>query len=383
MSIEFQISRAILDWVAAQQVPKKNVDMLAQELSRTEKERARFLQGFITPTQAEKLAKMADIPFGFLFLDKPPQLQSPALPDFRTTQDAVPLSRNFFDTLADIQTKVDWYREYLANIGALPEYLPFVGKFPLQNNPSVEAVIADMRSTLKVSNAAEWRNKGGNSSYFSHLYKQLESVGILVFNNGVVKNNNNRPLDVHEFRGFAIADKQVPVIFVNNADAKSAQLFTLLHEATHIWIGESAISNPSPKEEQQAERFCNRVAAEFLVPGEMLQHEWGKNDEADRLDKLASYFCVSKQVIAIKAVQLGLMSPSGWLELREAELRGKRENSGGGGNFYRVLPIRNSKRLTDAVVCAAMNNQLLLRDAGHLLNIQPATVLSLYREGSH
>lgn len=202
MSIEFQISRAILDWIAAQQVPKKNVDMLAQELSRTEKERARFLQGFITPTQAEKLAKMADIPFGFLFLDKPPQLQSPALPDFRTTQDAVPLSRNFFDTLADIQTKVDWYREYLANIGTLPEYLPFVGKFPLQNNPSVEAVIADMRSTLKVSNAAEWRNKGGNGSYFSHLYKQLESVGILVFNNGVVKNNNNRPLDVHEFRGF-------------------------------------------------------------------------------------------------------------------------------------------------------------------------------------
>lgn len=383
MSIEFQISRAILDWIAAQQVPKKNVDMLAQELSRTEKERARFLQGFITPTQAKKLAKMADIPFGFLFLDKPPQLQSPVLPDFRTTQDAVPLSRNFFDTLADIQTKVDWYREYLANIGALPEYLPFVGKFPLQDNPSVEAVIADMRSTLKVSNAAEWRNKGGNSSYFSHLYKQLESVGILVFNNGVVKNNNNRPLDVHEFRGFAIADKQVPVIFVNNADAKSAQLFTLLHEATHIWIGESAISNPSPKEEQQAERFCNRVAAEFLVPGEMLQHEWGKNHEADRLDKLASYFCVSKQVIAIKAVQLGLMSPSGWLELREAELRDKRENSGGGGNFYRVLPARNSKRLTDAVVCAAMNNQLLLRDAGHLLNIQSATVLSLYREGSH
>lgn len=83
MSIEFQISKPVLTWIA--DIQAKDVHTLAQEFVSDEKKIENFLNGLVTKTQALKLAKLAKIPFGFLFLDKPPVITRPTLPDFRNT----------------------------------------------------------------------------------------------------------------------------------------------------------------------------------------------------------------------------------------------------------------------------------------------------------
>ena len=58
-----------------------------------------------------------------------------------------------------------------------------------------------------------------------------------------------------------------------------AQIFTLAHEMAHIWAGQGGLSNPdyglrSEWEDSTVEQFCNRVAAETLVPGEDFRSRW-------------------------------------------------------------------------------------------------------------
>ena len=121
-------------------------------------------------------------------------------------------------------------------------------------------------------------------AFLKLLIQKSEALGIWVLCNGIVGNNTHRTLDVEDFRGFAIADPVCPLVFINNKDAKAAQIFTLVHELAHIWIGQNGISdvgleNDLELEHGEVEAFCNQVAAEVLVPAHVLQDRW--QDDSD------------------------------------------------------------------------------------------------------
>jgi Zn-dependent peptidase ImmA (M78 family) len=144
--------------------------------------------------------------------------------------------------------------------GALPSsVLDFVESISLNTNHDIAAKSIRDRVGFQTeirALASTWETA------LTLQIEQIEESGVLVMRNGIVGANTHRPLSVEEFRGFALADKYAPLIFLNGADGKAAQMFTLAHELVHIWLGESGISNLSRTYTvaQRVEAFCNSVA---------------------------------------------------------------------------------------------------------------------------
>lgn len=365
-----QISPKILRWAADQR--GLSLDALVDLLEKPTKRDA-LVAGKFSITDAEKLAKKTHIPFGYFFLETPPITAQPTLPDLRQLPNHEPLSIDFFDVLDDVLRKQQWYIEYLQDQGA--HKLGFVGKFKLNANLPAEKVAADIQRTLVITDHERKKCKN-HSEFFTLLSEKAESIGILVFKNSIVKSNTHRGLSVNEFRGFAIADMLAPVIFINGKDSKAAWIFTLAHEIAHIWLGESGVSDIPLKQQKNAknlETYCNRIAAELLTPKTQFLGAW-KQAAEPKFDVLSKAFKVSQLVIARRAFDLGKIDWATYQSI--AEVSSKQKTSSG-GDPYRSYPIRNSKRLTLAIISTAMSGGIMLREAASLLNVQPDTVMEI------
>lgn len=367
-----QLSPRVLDWAAAQ--AGCSLYECAYKISKRSVEK--ILGGILTNAQVVKFSKSTGVPLGYLFMDEPPAPRKPPVADFRTVQNAFPLSRDFFETFDDIEFKQSWYREMLEASGREP--LPFVGKFG-KIPPDATVMAIDIRKTIGFSNSdlADLRNP---DELFSLLASKCEDIGVLVFKNGVVGNNTHRSLTVGEFRGFALADRIAPVIFVNGADAPAAWVFTLAHELAHIWLGDSGISDADPAAENKVERYCNAVAAELLVPASSFLELWdnaGNISNDAKLEQARRAFKVSGLVIARRALELSLIDRNFYKQIYDIA-RQKKKSGSGGGDFYRTLAARNSKKFSKEVASLAMSGSITLGHAGRLLNTNPNNVVKFY-----
>ena len=365
------LSPKVLQWAASQ--VGKTYESLVDGLAKRPADRDRLLEGNITSAQAAKIASQTGVPFGFLFLKEPPQTIKPQLPDLRQTLTPAPLSQDFQEAYEDALRKQQWYLERLKDADVAS--VQVVGKCQ-PSDPALK-IASDIISTLQIT--PELRKQAKNAeSYFGLLAQRIEDLGILVMKTSIVRSNTRRSLSVKEFRGFAVADSLAPLVFINGGDAEVAAVFTLLHELAHIWIGESAISDLSmhDKSGSKIERLCNQVAADVLVPKEELQSLWaGLADVAP----LALKFRVSRLVIARRALSFGWISASDYAMVAEQSQPAKVKT--GGGDPYLTIPVRNSKRLTKALIESALSGETPIREAAGLLNIKPDTVMQLARKG--
>ncbi len=364
------LSTVVLDW-AAKSVGE-SLESIARLIARRPAAQEKIMRGEVTVAQAEKIAKETHVPFGLLFLDTPPHLTQPTIPDLRQMETPSPLSRDFFDVLADVLSKQEWYSTQLKRLDA--PSVPFVGKFKLSDQPDPAVVAEEIKSALGFTD--EMRRRSPSSGfYFSEISTKIESAGVLVMKSGVVKSNTRRALAEQEFRGFALADALAPVIFINGRDARVASVFTLIHELAHIGFGESGVSDVFGPRSRNLERACNQIAAEFLVPKAAFLREWERTPD---VEAIANYFRVSRFVVGIRAVQFGRLTQSDLDALMAARVPAR--NTSSGGNGLKTIPIRNSKRFTRALVLSAVSGETMIRDAAHLLNVRPDTVMKLARE---
>jgi Zn-dependent peptidase ImmA (M78 family)/transcriptional regulator with XRE-family HTH domain len=338
---------------------------------------AEWERGSATPTfaQLQQFAKATHAPLGYLLLPEPPIEQLP-IPDFRTFRDAGVHrpSADLLDQIYLVEQRQEWYRDHQRAAGSDP--LDFVGSVAVSDPVSQVAERMAARVRFTVLDRRRYRSW---SEALRDLIDLIEDTGVLVMISGVVGANTHRALDPHEFRGFALADPLAPVIFVNGKDSKAAQIFTLLHELVHIWIGESALSDASlaGRSSNGDERFCNAVAAEILVPLEDLRQEW--NPTADRrreLDRIATQLRVSTLVVLSRVFDLGGLPWDEYQQWYADEVTYVLSKAGakesGGGNYYNSAPFQMSRRFARAVIADTLEGRTLHRDAFQMLGFKKA-----------
>lgn len=331
-----------------------------------------WIKGEKKPTikQLENFTHKVHVPFGYMFMKEPPSEELP-IPFFRTG--AAPrdkVSLNVYHTIQIIKDRQTWLTNYLQESGY--SNLEFVGKH--NDNSDYKEIANDIRNALNLQ--INWASKLTTwEQALDYLTLQIEEIGIIVNFNGIVGNNTRRNISVEECRGFVLVNKKAPFLFINSADAKAAQMFTLIHELAHIWLGESAgfDNKQMLPADDPTEILCDKVAAEFLVPEIFFREKWKSSQNIRYLSRV---FKVSPIVITRRALDLGLISKPIFFEFYEnyiSEFKDKKENQTSGGNFYATAKKRISLRFASYVNNAVKENNLLYRDAYKLTSLKGNT----------
>ena len=364
------INPDLLRW--ARERARTTPDELARRFPKLAQWESRELQP--TLKQLDRFAKAMHAPVGYLFLPHPPDEPLP-IPDFRTIggREIVRPSADLLDMIYVCQERQGWYRSFALVNQQRPRR--FVGSLTT-GTPVVEAA-ARITEALEF-NLDSRRDCPTWTDALRQFIAQADRIGVLVMVTGVVLNNNRRVLDPGEFRGFALSDDLAPLVFINGADTKAAQMFTLAHELAHLWLGASALSDGSPASfsNHRVERWCNAVAAELLAPLTVVRTELRHDEPLETaLDRLAKRFKVSTLVILRRLFDAGTISREQFDDAyaqEAAHLKGlvaAARATGGGGNFYLTTAVRVSRRFARALVESTLEGRTLYRDAFRMLGI--------------
>ncbi len=373
MTVRVEVRRSLLEWARVRS--GVDPDVWERRFPRYEVWHA----GKASPTikQLKEFARKTYTPVGYFFLDEPPFEEIP-IPDFRTVRDQPVAARaggvvsaDLLDTVYVCQARQEWYHDNQLLNGEAP--LGFIGSATV--NTPVIGIAEQMRVVLDWT--AETRRQLETwDAALTRLRENAETAGVLVMISGIVGSNTRRKLNPDEFRGFALVDPYASVVFVNGADSKAAQVFTLAHELAHLWLGETALSDLDPLSTRsyQPERWCNEVAAELLVPMTEFRSVLDVDrDLREQLQPLARRFRVSTQVILGRLREADALTWDQFIEeLRiEQERIAQIETEGpSSGNYYNTKPVQVGKRFARELIASTLEGRTPYTEAFRLLNVK-------------
>lgn len=368
MSARIGIKKEVLDWAIA----KSNKDYETIEEKFPKISTWRLNKSEPTFKQIQSLSKFLNIPFGYLIVDTPPK-EDIELLNFRTVNsvEGENTSRELIDTINEMVIKQDWMREYLINEGY--ESNPIVNKLNSHENPIKLA--GKLRELIDLPK--DWYSKCKNDAY-TFLRNKLSYNGILIMQNGIVKNNTHRQLNVKEFRAFCLIDEYAPLIFINTKDSQNGKVFSLLHELAHIGLGVENIYNENSIKSydyNEVEAICNKIAAEILVPKDKFIYKWENETSTNNKDKiyvLSNEFVASKIVIARKALDNGFINNDLYKEIVNETndvIKHFYESKSSGGNAIYNARSRIDKNFVLAVSDGLQNGRALYSDIYKLTGI--------------
>lgn len=262
-----------------------------------------------TMGQLRRLAGIYKRPLSDFYLPKPPE-ERPFPHDFRRAPGEVAL---VYSPALRRQLRLARERRDLALslYEELQEPIAPIGE-SISLSAAPEAVGARIRELLRVSFEQQKRWGDGRSAY-NAWRRRIEVMGGLVF--------QFERISPEEAWGFSIVEAILPVIGINRGLAPNGRTFTMLHELTHVLLGESATCDiddlaPRGAPEMRVEAFCNRAAAAALMPERIFldhrvirEHTHGREEWGDlEIEAIARTFGASREAAVRRLETFGLTS---------------------------------------------------------------------------
>lgn len=330
-----------------------------------------------------KMSKQYRRPLLAFYMSAPPRTGDRG-EDFRTLPDDRPPTADILlDTLIrDIRARQSMVRAVMEDEEET-QPLPFIASKELADG--VENLVGSIRDTLHFD-LVQYRASNSTESGFALLRNKVETVGVFVL---LASNlgSHHTAIDLETFRGFAVADPIAPFVVINDQDAKAAWSFTLLHELTHLWLGQTGVSGRWA--ERQIEQTCNDVAGELLLPAEELinlpvSDATGVEDASAQISEFARDRNLSRSMVAYKLYRTGAIEHQTWHRLsnffREQWLqdralrRDRAQDTDGGPSYYVVRRHRVGAALIDFVRRMTATGALTTSKAGKVLGVKPKNV---------
>lgn len=327
----------------------------------------------ISPTyaQLENLAyKVFKRPLAIFFLPAPPD-EIPPTREFRTLPDA-DLQALHADTYVQVR-KAHAYQITLKEVfeGKNPSESQIAREAPLDMQRSVEVQARSVRKALGISleDQLGWKT---DELALKRWREAVEAHGIFVF---------KAPFKQKDISGFCLLDTDFPLIYLNNSTTKTRQIFSLLHELAHLLLNVSGISkfeasymSRLPVAERRIEQFCNKVAAEILIPSDDfgLQVAGLPNDVESAQDylyaTLANRYGVSREAILRRLFDLERVSQAFYEQ--KAKFWASQKKAASGGDWYASQNTYLSDRFAREVIGRHYRNQISVEQASEFLGIK-------------
>lgn len=329
-----------------------------------------------------KMAKCYRRPLIAFYLEHPPK-QGKRGQDFRK----LPMDYNIHDAgLLDALIRDIKCRQYIVHSileDEEMEPISFIASAKIKKtNSNTLAGLIQKTLDFDLSN---YRMQRSSQEAFDYLRNKVQSIGVFVLLMGNLGSHHSN-ISPNVFRGFAYADSLAPFIVINDQDSKTAWSFTLLHELTHLWLGESGISGDY--NDSDIEVYCNEVAAEILLPKNQIEElRINKNIMIDQITDFISNFAserhLSNSMVAYRLYKQGKLSKEVWQKLhnffQKSWGRNQEQNSKnkGGPNYYILKRHRLGKSLLKLVHRSVNEGVLTPSKAGKVLGVKPRGVNTL------
>ena len=366
------VQPSVLRW--ARESMGMSIEDVAHKLKKSSEEvMAWESEDGVSPTysQLENLAyKVFKRPLAVFFLPAPPD-EIPPVREFRTLPHT-DLQTLHADTYVQVR-KAHAYQLTLKEIfeGKNPSVKKISHAAPLDMQRSIEAQALAVRKALGISleDQLEWKS---DELALKRWREAVEAQGIFVF---------KAPFKQKDISGFCLLDADFPLIYLNNSTTKTRQIFSLLHELAHLLFNVSGISkfeasyvNRLPMAERRIEQFCNKIAAEILIPSaDFIQQIAGFPGNAESVQdhlyaNLASRYGVSREAVLRRLLDMERVGQAFYEQ--KAKFWASQKKAGAGGDWYASQNTYLSERFAREVIGRHYRNQISVEQASEFLGIK-------------